>query len=107
MTRRDILNVFLLLLVMAAASCCRRPWSMFPDMPGSPDQSYRTGSVFGYDVYIWECLKGERIVIFQYSAEMSCRKAEMQKVPCGQQAPIEKEIEKMEKSPVPDGMRWP
>ena len=109
MMRRDILTVLLSLsLVLAAVSCCRRPWKVFPDMPGSPDQSYMTGTVYGYDVYIWECVKGERIVVFQYFAEMSCRKAEMQKVACGRQAPIEKEIERMnmEKKPVPDDLSW-
>jgi hypothetical protein len=75
----------------ALVCCCRNPWSVFPDMPGPPDQSFRTGSVEGYDVYIWECLNGERTVIYQYSAEMLCRK----------------ELAEVERGPVPDMRRWP
>ena len=76
-------------------------------MPTAPDSSFRTGSVAGYDVYIWECLDGQRTVIFKYSAEMSCRDPEMQKAPCGDITDIEKSLEGQSTMPVPEGLTWP
>ena len=99
--------LMLALVLLAAAGCCGKPWNKFRDMPRPPDQSDRTGSVAGYDVYVWECLDGKRTVIYQWSAEMSCRRAEMQQVDCSEVTPFEKEIENEAKEPVPSMMVWP
>ena len=57
-------------------------------------------------IYIWKCLKGKRTVVYQYSAEMSCREAVLETAECGGQTEIEKKLAGKEKLPVPDVMKW-
>jgi hypothetical protein len=54
-----------------------------------PDRSCSTGSVQGYDVYIWDCRDGRHTVVAQYSAEMSCQSAIEETSACGSLTPLE------------------
>lgn len=95
-------------LVIATGGCCEKPWDAHP-ADVAPDRSCRTGSVHGYDVYIWECREGQREVVYYYSAEMSCKEPEKETAACGERTPIEKELgEKVgdDCEPVPESMRW-
>ena len=75
------------LLLMPGCDCAD-PWAAFPERT-PPDQSCSTGSVHGFDVYIWHCLRGQRVVVAQYSAEMQCRPPERAVAPCGTLTTIE------------------
>lgn len=100
----------LLLLLLLLVGCCSRPWQTF-DMPSPPDRSCRTnGGVSGYDVYIWKCVNNQKVVISQYTAEMSCKKAQKETVACGQLTPLEKTLGELVKegcSEVPESQQWP
>jgi hypothetical protein len=72
----------LTLTLVMTAGCCTEPWRAFPEKT-APDRSCSTGSVHGHDVYIWDCLRGQHVVVAQYSAEMSCQAATREVAPCG------------------------
>lgn len=61
-----------ILVALIAAGCCSDPWRVYPEHT-APDRTCSTGSVAGYDVYIWDCLRGQHVVVAQWSGEMSCR----------------------------------
>ena len=69
-------------------SCCSEPWRAFPEKM-LPDRSCSTGSVHGYDVYIWDCLRGQHVVVAQYSSEMSCSSPVREVSACGTHTPLE------------------
>lgn len=74
-----------------------------------PDRSCRTGEVHGYDVYIWECIDQQRVVVYAYSGETSCEEPQREVVACGQLTAIEQELGALVEdgcAPVPDVMRW-
>jgi hypothetical protein len=81
---RPILPAF----ALALAGCCSDPWKAFPEST-PPDRSCSTGDVHGHDVYIWDCLRGEHVVVAQYSAEMSCRAPVRETAACGAKTPLE------------------
>ena len=75
-----------------------------------PDRSCRTGSVQGYDVHIWNCVDGQHVVVYQYSAEMSCKDAQREVAACGTLTPIEGTLGSQVAdgcTPVPASARWP
>lgn len=97
-----------LVLLTATGGCCEEPWNAYPsEVP--PDRSCRTGSVSGYDVYIWECRNDQREVVYYHSAEMSCSEPQKETAPCGERTPIEEELgDKVDSDceSVPETMRW-
>ncbi len=102
-----VLTVCLLLFsAIMFSACCTKPWQKYPALK-KPDVAYRTGHSHGYDLYIWNCYKNERIVVFTYSAEMSCKEPQMQKTICGQKTLIEKRLQKQQKLPIPKSQKWP
>lgn len=94
-----------LLIVLLLTGCCRRAWKVYKKLP-TPDEAYITGTTHGYTVYIWNCHHNKRVVVYQYSAEMSCKDPEKEEVACGEQTEIEKELEGQEKKPVTDLKNW-
>jgi hypothetical protein len=79
------------LLALTVAGCCSDPWRAYPES-APPDHSCSTGSVQGSDVYIWDCLRGQRVVVAQYSAEMSCQAPERAVSACGTITSLEKSL---------------
>ena len=94
-----------LLLALLLSGCCRRAWKVYRELP-TPDEAYITGSTHGYTVYIWNCYNNKRVVVYQFSAEMSCKYPEKEEVACGEQAEIEKEVEGQKKKPITDLKNW-
>src|SRR5262245_31388138 len=86
---RPMRPVLALLLVLGLAGCCSDPWQAYPQSH-PPDRSCTTGSaVQGTDVYIWDCLAGHKIVVTQYSAEMTCQSPKREELACGAKTAIE------------------
>jgi hypothetical protein len=54
-----------------------------------PDEGYQTGTIYGYDVYIWDCFQGERVVLWRTSAEMTVGQYTRETTACGGQTAIE------------------
>ncbi len=74
------------------AGCCQDPWEAFPEKNPPDRQCVTGGSAAGFDVYVWECLRGQRVVLAQYSAELSCRKPERATAACGGETTLDKAI---------------
>jgi hypothetical protein len=106
--------VFVMAVVcIAVGGCCDKPWEKYSSEKGAPDRSCQTGSLEGYDVYIWDCRSGhgqrEREVVYQRSAEMSCDEPEKETAPCGEPTPIEEELGEEvgpDCEPVPSSLEW-
>lgn len=54
-----------------------------------PDRGFQTGSIYGYDVWIWDCYHNKHITVHRTSAEMTAGMYERQETACGQLTPIE------------------
>jgi hypothetical protein len=77
---------------LTLSGCCRDPWSAHP-MPVPPDHACATGSgTHGDDVYVWDCYQGKRVVVSQYSAEMSCSAPRQDTAPCGAVTKLETDL---------------
>lgn len=86
----NMIRLFCLILIITG--CALRPWEKFSELANSPpDSSCQTGNVSGYDIWIWECHNGERIVVYQVSSEMSRGEASVEKVACNKNTPFELE----------------
>ncbi len=98
----------IILIATTLSSCCARAWKVFRELP-PPDESYRTGlgGTHGYDVYIWNCHEDKRVVVFSFSAEMSCKGPEKEETECGGMTPLEVTLREVKKDSVPEMMRWP
>ncbi len=59
-------------------------------MDTTPDSQCRVGaSTHGYDLYIWDCVDDEHVVISFYSAEMTCSTPEKETTACGELTELE------------------
>ena len=88
---RDRLPVALAGAFLLSGCFCADPWKAFPEI-APPDRSCSTGSVHGNDVYIWDCLRGQHVVVSQYSAEMTCQRAVRETSACGTTTPLERSL---------------
>lgn len=62
-------------------------------MPVLPDHACVAGSAtHGDDVYIWDCHHGQRVVIAQYSGEMSCSTPRKDTAACGAVTKLETDL---------------
>ena len=86
--RRNCYGVAIVLLPSVTGCWCSEPWNAFPEKT-PPDVSCSTGEVHGHDVYIWSCVRGEHVVVAQYSAEMTCQSAVREVSACGRKTPLE------------------
>ena len=87
---------FVLLVVILLTSCSSNRDSIAAGLP-APDTGFYTGTVAGYNVFIWECYQGKRIVVFKTSAEMTSSDYKRQESPCGETTAIEKQLETEQK----------
>lgn len=77
---------------LVALGCCDDPWSAYPEST-PPDISCDSGgSVWGYDVYIWECIDDRRKVVAKYSDEWSCDEPVREFAKCGELTDLEKRL---------------
>lgn len=61
-----------------------------------PDRGYQTGTIYGYDLWIWECYQGKHIVVSRYSSEMTRGLYNREVTPCGELTPIELQVADVE-----------
>jgi hypothetical protein len=96
----------LALLLLGSSGCCASPWSRYPRRQ-LPDESYSLGgATHGFDVYVWRCVDGQRIVVSQYSAEMTCQAAQQETVACGAETAFERAHAEETRQPVRASRNW-
>jgi hypothetical protein len=91
---------------MLASGCCSEPWVRYPRST-PPDESYSYGPIVaGDDVYSWRCDRGEHVVVYFASSEMSCGGAKREIVPCAQETPYERANSGRPRKPIRPTMAW-
>ena len=87
----SLLVCALCLIVILFQACSFNKYILAAGLP-TPDRGYQTGTVFGYDVYIWNCYQGKHIVLYRESAEMRTSPYAREEVECGELTPIETKL---------------
>lgn len=84
------------------------PWEMKGAPTPPPDLQYRTGTEVGNDVYVWNCVNNEHVIIVQGSSAMCGASApRAQRGPCGAKLPWDDTSHDGRHYNVPNGLRWP
>jgi len=81
-----------LVLSALALACASLPWVSHP-MPRPPDRSCRTGGGVGHDIYTWDCIDGEHVVISRYCGGfVGCQEPQRELAACGQPTQLEQRL---------------
>jgi hypothetical protein len=75
-------------VIVFISSCSVNKYIVAAGLP-APDSGFQTGSIYGYDVFIWDCYQGKHIVLYHTSSEMTSGPYSRQETACGELAPIE------------------
>jgi hypothetical protein len=75
--------VFAAVLALSLTGCASKPWDKYP-IERLPDSSCQTGYESGYDVFIWNCLKDEHVVVYQTTSVFFRMPAKIEKTSCNQ-----------------------
>lgn len=86
-------------------SCAFNQYIIAAGLP-NPDAGFQTGTVVGYNVYIWECYQGKRIAIYHETSEMYSGPYKREEVPCGEMTSIEKSLANVPKRPLNPNAFW-
>lgn len=97
--RKWILSIVVGLLLLCAAgvvvivlsSCSVNKYVIAAGLP-TPDRAYQTGSLYGYNVYIWDCYQNKHIVLYHYTSEMTSGAFSREESACGATTPIETKL---------------
>jgi hypothetical protein len=92
-------------LVILFSSCSFNKYVLAAGLP-TPDAGFQTGNVAGYNVYIWECYHGKRIVLYNTSSELLSMAFQRQEAPCGGTTEIEKTLAKETKRNLNPSTFW-
>ncbi|HZQ07101.1 MAG TPA: hypothetical protein VFD70_11015 [Anaerolineae bacterium] len=87
-TALSLLLCVVLVLGFFLTSCSFNKHIVAAGLP-NPDRAFQTGTVYGVDVFIWDCYQSKHIVLYRESSEMRVGPYMRQEVACGEQAPIE------------------
>jgi hypothetical protein len=80
--------IVLLLLLSTACFWCLKPWQRY-HMPRRPDRSSFEPGTHGWELFIWDCIGNQHVVIGQYTTEMFCQNPVKEVSACGTQTPLE------------------
>jgi hypothetical protein len=59
----------------------------------NPDSGYQTGTIYGYDVWVWECYQNKHIVLWRTSAEFTAGQYTREEAACGERTLIEVKLQ--------------
>jgi hypothetical protein len=77
-------------LLLALQACCNE--EPREALPTAPDRECKTGVEVGFDIAVWECVNDEHVVAFRESSAFTgCSGVTVQRAPCGQITPFERE----------------
>jgi hypothetical protein len=88
--------VIVLVCSSALAGCClEQPRHA---LPTAPDHECSTGTTHGFDIAVWDCVDGERVVAWRRSTEMTCSGVTVERAACGEPTEVERELDEGERS---------
>jgi hypothetical protein len=77
-------------LLLALQACCGDEPREALSTP--PDRECQTGVEVGFDIALWECVKGEHVIAYRTSSALTgCSGVTVERVPCGERTPFERE----------------
>lgn len=76
------------LVYFLLTSCAVNKPLVASDLP-KPDYAFQTGTVAGYNVYVWECYRDKHIVVYNFTGEMFSGPYKREESACGTLTPIE------------------
>lgn len=77
-----------LIITILITACATAPWKNHK-ISTQPDVSCWTGSEAGYELYIWNCLNNEHVVVYQWQAGLYTYPSQIEKTQCGKQTEFE------------------
>lgn len=80
-----------LVVLFLLSSCSFNKYVIAAGLP-NPDSAFQTGTAAGYNVYIWECYQGKRIVLYNVTTELLSRPYEREETACGGTTEFEKKV---------------
>lgn len=78
-------------LAFLLSSCSFNKYIVAAGLP-APDRAFQTGTIYGVDVYVWECYQGKHIVLHRNSSEMAAGPFTREEAACGDTTSIEKQL---------------
>ena len=78
------------LVYFLLTSCSVNKPLVASDLP-KPDRAFQTGTVAGYNVYVWECYRDKHIVVYNFTGEMFSGPYKREESACGTLTPLEEE----------------
>jgi hypothetical protein len=95
------------LLLGLVAGCNPHAWAAHP-MSTPPDRTCRVGVESVWDVYIWECVRDQRVVVAQFGTYFGPHEAEKEVAACGAKTSLEEKIlgQGARCDPVPSTFEW-
>lgn len=91
--------------VLFLTSCSSNKYVVAAGLP-KPDRGFQTGTVYGIDVYVWECYQGKHIVLHRNSSEMTVGPYTREEAACGETTPIEKQLANTARHPLNPDSFW-
>lgn len=83
-------NFWFYFIALLLSSCASSSWEKFP-IKTQPDVSCNNGSgEAGYQIFVWNCLENERVVIYQWQSGLYKYPSKIEKSPCGKKTQFEK-----------------
>ncbi len=95
----------LALMVFLFTSCSFNKYIVAAGLP-APDAGFQTGTVFGYNVWIWDCHEGKRIVLYEETSEMYAGPFKREEAKCGEQTDIEVKLASEKTRPMDPRYFW-
>lgn len=92
-------------MVLLLAACSSNKYVVAAGLP-APNSGFQTGTVHGYDVYIWDCYQTKRIVVYRESAEMRVGPYMREEALCGEMTPIETKLANERKRTLDPSRFW-
>ncbi len=92
-----VLSIVLLCVILSLGylltSCSFNKYVVAAGLP-APDAGFQTGTVAGYNVYVWNCYQGKKIVLYNVTSELLAREYKREEAPCGGTTDIETKLAK-------------
>lgn len=77
--------------VFLSTSCSFNKYTIAAGLP-APDRGFQTGTVAGYNVYVWNCYQNKHIVIYNWTGEMYSAAYQREESACGTMTPTEERL---------------
>ena len=87
------------------SSCSFNKPFVAADLP-NPDRAFQTGTVAGYNVYVWECYQNKHIVVYNATAEFYSGPFKREESMCGTLTPIEVNSAEQKMHPIDPRNFW-